>query len=125
MASTAEEIVLEVASREETGKNACRRLRARGKIPGIVYGLDRPPFMVAVDGDRIVGLLRLESGANTIFSLALEGQERRREAMIKELQRDPVTELPASLWTMRAGLVESTTALALVRGNRFARAAGM
>jgi large subunit ribosomal protein L25 len=88
------EIVLEVASRDETGKNACRRLRAKGKIPGNVYGLDRPPFMVAVDPAQIEKLLRLESGANTIFSLALEGQERRREAMIKELQRDPVTELP-------------------------------
>ena len=80
MANTAGQIVLEVASREETGKNACRRLRAKGKIPGNVYGLDRPPFMVAVDGQQIEALLRLESGANTIFSLALEGQERRREA---------------------------------------------
>lgn len=88
------EIVLEVESRAETGKNSCRRLRAAGRIPGNVYGLDRPPFMVAVDPKRIDKLLRLETGANTIFTLTMAGEEGKREAMIKELQRDPVTERP-------------------------------
>ncbi len=87
-------IVLEVESREATGKNAARRLRERGLVPGIVYGLDRPPFLVAVDPRKIEDVLRLASGANTIFTLSLAGQQRRRETMIKELQRDPVTSRP-------------------------------
>lgn len=87
-------IVLEVEPRVETGKNAARRLRAQGKIPGNVYGLDTPPFMVAVDPKRIDALLRLESGVNTIFGLGLPGTGQQPEAMIKALQRDPVTERP-------------------------------
>ena len=94
MANTGTKIVLEVEARQVTGKNACRRLRVEGKIPGNVYGLDRPPFMVAVSPKRIDELLRLGSGVNTIFSLALAGENRTREAMIKELQRDPLTERP-------------------------------
>lgn len=84
-------IVLEVDSRSVTGTSACRRLRAGGKIPGNVYGLDRPPFKVAVSPRRIDEVLRLGSGVNTVFQLSLAGEKRTREAMIKELQRDPVS----------------------------------
>lgn len=87
-------IELEVEAREEHGKNACRRIRASGRVPGNVYGLDRPPFKVAVDPRRIEELLRRGSGVNTIFSLRLAGQDDKREAMIRELQRDPLTERP-------------------------------
>jgi large subunit ribosomal protein L25 len=85
-------ITLEVEPRKESGKNACRRLRARGLLPGNVYGLDSPPFKVAVSPRRIEELLRSGSGMNTIFTLKMAGEERRRETMIKELQRDPLTE---------------------------------
>jgi large subunit ribosomal protein L25 len=97
-------IILEVERRDATGKNACRRLRAVGRIPGNVYGLNRPPFMVAVDPKRIDELLRLGSGVNTIFSLTLKGEERRREAMIRELQRDPVTDRPLHVDFIRVDL---------------------
>ena len=85
-------ITLEVEPREESGKNACRRLRARGLVPGNVYGLDSPSFKVAVSPRRIEELLRSGSGMNTIFTLKMAGEERTRETMIMELQRDPVTE---------------------------------
>ncbi len=95
MADTAtKNIVLEVESRSETGSNAARRMRAKGKIPGNVYGLDRAPFKVAFSPRRIDEVLRLGSGVNTVFQLTLVGEERTREAMIKELQRDPVSGYP-------------------------------
>ncbi len=87
-------IVLEVESRSETGSNASRRMRAKGRIPGNVYGLDRRPFNVAVSPRRIDEVLRLGSGVNTVFQLTLAGETRTREAMIKELQRDPVSGHP-------------------------------
>ena len=94
MANSGDKILLEVQTRDETGKNACRRIRATGLIPGNVYGLDRTPFKVAVSPKRIDEVLRMGSGVNTVFTLTLSGESRHREAMIKELQRDPVTERP-------------------------------
>jgi len=85
-------IVVEVQERSEQGKNAARRLRAGGGVPGVVYGLDRPPFTVAVGARKIEEVLGLETGRNTIFTLALAGQDRSRAVMIKDLQRHPVTE---------------------------------
>jgi large subunit ribosomal protein L25 len=85
-------IVVEVAERSDLGKNASRRLRKGGGVPGVVYGLDRPPFAVGVGARKIEEVLGLETGRNTIFTLALAGQDRSRAVMIKALQRHPVTE---------------------------------
>ena len=91
---SSKEIVLEVQSRDQMGGTACKRMRREGRVPGNVYGLDRPPFPVSVNPRRITALLQLGSGVNTVFQLALAGESKKREAMIKELQRDPVSELP-------------------------------
>jgi large subunit ribosomal protein L25 len=86
------DIVVEAQERSDLGKNAARRLRKGGGVPGVVYGLDRPPFPVGVGARKIEEVLGLETGRNTIFTLSLTGQDRSRAVMIKALQRDPVTE---------------------------------
>ncbi|HEX4825487.1 MAG TPA: 50S ribosomal protein L25 [Candidatus Polarisedimenticolaceae bacterium] len=85
-------IVVEVQEREGRGKNASGRLRREGGVPGVLYGLGRPPHHVAVASRKIEDVLRSETGRNTIFTLALAGQDRSRAVMIKDLQRHPVTE---------------------------------
>ena len=85
---------LEVVKREGRGKNEANRLRASGKIPGIVYGArkdgDAPlAVSVAVDPKALLKILHSDSGANTLISLTVEGSESR--VMIKEYQLDPVT----------------------------------
>jgi len=40
---------IEVQPREETGKNANRRSRARGKIPAVVYGHDYPSLAIETE----------------------------------------------------------------------------
>lgn len=86
-------IVVEVAERSDAGTNISRRIRRQGDVPGIVYGMEIAPFSVTVPRKRVEEILKLESGRNTIFTLALQGQDKTRAAMIKELQRDPVTEV--------------------------------
>jgi large subunit ribosomal protein L25 len=87
-----EKINVKVEARTDTGKNACRRIRARGRIPANVYGMDLAPFAVSVDPKRVEDVLGLSSGWNTIFSLSLEGGSENRDVMLREMQRDPVTE---------------------------------
>ena len=53
MAATTNKVMLEVESRSEGGKNACRRMRAAGRIPGNVYGMHVPAFSVSVDPRRV------------------------------------------------------------------------
>ncbi len=92
MVNTSQKIVVDVEARETTGKNPNRRLRAAGRVPGNVYGLNLDPFKVSVDPRRIEELLRYETGRNTILTLSMAGKDEGRDVMVRELQRDPVTE---------------------------------
>jgi large subunit ribosomal protein L25 len=92
MASSNEQLVVGVDAREGKGKNACRRMRATGKVPGNVYGMKLDSFAVSVEARRIEEILRLGSGRNTIFTLSLGDGQQSRAVMLRELQRDPVSE---------------------------------
>ncbi|HEX5044249.1 MAG TPA: 50S ribosomal protein L25 [Candidatus Polarisedimenticolaceae bacterium] len=111
----ADNIVVEVEERTDLGKNAAGRLRRAGKVPGIVYGLDRPPFAVTVNPRRLTEVLRLETGKNTILNLSLVGQDRTRAVMIREIQRDPVTELPVHVDFVRVDLERAITVAVPIR----------
>src|SRR3989441_13173764 len=84
------ELMIEVKPREDLGKNASRRLRHEGLIPGIVYGAKKDPVPVVVDPKKLLEIIRSESGVNTIFQLGLSDKEARRHVMIKDYQVDPV-----------------------------------
>jgi large subunit ribosomal protein L25 len=92
MATATERKNVDVQARNERGKNANRRLRATGQIPGNVYGLNLDPYAVSVDPRSVEHVLRLATGRNTIFRLQLAGAKESRDVMIRELQRDPVTD---------------------------------
>ena len=108
-------IVVEVNERTDLGKNASRRHRQRGDVPGVVYGLGRPPVSVAVGSRKIEHVLGLETGKNTIFTLALAGQDRSRAVMIKALQRDPVTERLVHVDFVRVDLEREVTVRVPIR----------
>jgi large subunit ribosomal protein L25 len=85
---------LDAVKRDGRGKNEARRLRAAGRIPGVMYGArkeGRAPegVPVAVDPKEVFRILHSDSGANTLINLRLDGGETR--VMVKEYQLDPVT----------------------------------
>lgn len=84
------EPTVSVRLREQTGKNANRRLRAAGEIPAVVYGGDADSAAIRVDGKSVQTLIR-EGGENAVFQLQLEGTDRTRHTMIRDLQWNPLT----------------------------------
>jgi len=82
------EIVVAAESRSETGKNVNRRLRAQGRIPGILYGAKKETIPVAVSPKEISAILRSASGENTLFDLDLAGT--RHKVILKEFQMEPL-----------------------------------
>lgn len=83
-----QQIELEVAARQERGKNAARRLRATGRVPAIVYGLGAPPQAVAIDSHQITNVLKEPAGHNRVFTLQNNGAN--EHAMAVDYQIDPV-----------------------------------
>ena len=83
------EAVLEAQKRDTSGKNEARRLRAKGLIPGVLYGGPRSEGTpVAVNPKELMRILHSEAGANTLITLKLGGTDAR--VLVKEYQLDPI-----------------------------------
>ena len=63
------EITLNAEVGRTLGSSSARRLRAEGKIPGIVYGHGTEPVAVAVEARQLRIALSGESGSNTLLEL--------------------------------------------------------
>ena len=79
---------LEAAPRTPGTKNDARRVRRDGKIPAVVYGAGKPAVPVAVDPRHVSRILHSETGHNSVFDLALDGEK--SKAMIVDWQYEPI-----------------------------------
>jgi len=84
-----EQLNLNIELRQNAGKNANRKLRALGKLPGVVYGMGKT-VSITVDPRPIKKLLLEEGGRNKTLNLKGEGVEG-RFALIKDYLVDPVS----------------------------------
>src|SRR5947208_206442 len=77
---------LKVERRDGTGKGSARKLRAAGKIPGVVYGRGSDPILITADARELFHVLHTEAGMNVLVELGVDGDE--LLAMPREIQRD-------------------------------------
>lgn len=82
-------LTIKCERRDAFGKNASRRLRREGKIPAVLYGRNEPSMHLVLEKKDVFGILRSESGENTIFKALFDSDS--TDTMIKELQIDPVS----------------------------------
>ncbi len=85
------DVTLQAEKRETSGKNEARRLRAAGRIPAVVYGVEKGKATpISVDPKVLSRLLHSEAGANTLISLhGLDSGDTR--VLVKEYQLDPIS----------------------------------
>lgn len=82
------EITLPAETGRALGSRSSGRLRAAGKIPGVVYGHGIEPLPVAVDARALRAALTTEAGFNALLDVRVEGTS--HLAMARDLQRHPV-----------------------------------
>jgi large subunit ribosomal protein L25 len=85
---TADTSTLEAQPRTPGTKNDARRVRRDGKIPAVVYGAGKSAVPVAVDPRQVSRILHSETGHNSVFDLALDGEK--TKAMIVDWQYEPI-----------------------------------
>lgn len=83
-----QEIVNAVPREGKFNKNAARRVRAKGKVPAVVYGAAQPAVAVEVDPKVIQKILHSETGHNSIFDLEVSGST--AKVMIVDWQYEPI-----------------------------------
>ena len=88
-----EQIQVEAFIRNQSGKGPARTLRRSGQIPAIFYGPETKPISLYVRQMDLEKIFKKHSGENLFFQVQLKGehQEESRTAMLKELQKDPVS----------------------------------
>jgi large subunit ribosomal protein L25 len=79
---------LEAQPRTPGTKNDARRVRRDGRIPAVIYGAGKSAVPVAVDPRQVSRILHSETGHNSVFDLALDGEK--TKAMIVDWQYEPI-----------------------------------
>jgi len=78
--------------RKGAGSCVSRALRAKGKLPAVIYGAGRPTASLELDraaAERVV------ARGERLIALTIDGAEpRERQAMIKDVQYEPVSHRP-------------------------------
>lgn len=78
-----EQVELKADVRAERGTAACRRLRRKGLVPGVLYGLHKESINLAIHHEDLERALR--SGSRMLTLSLGEGSER---VLLKEVQYD-------------------------------------
>jgi len=81
------EVTLAAEAGRQIGSSSTRRLRAQGKIPGVVYGHGSDPIPVAVGAREFQIAMSGEAGLNTLLSL--EVGKGSYLTLAREIQRHP------------------------------------
>jgi len=82
------DVTLTAETGRPLGSRSSRRLLRDGKVPAVVYGLDRDTVPVAVEWPSLRAALTTDAGLNALITLTVDGQE--DLTIVKDLQRDPV-----------------------------------
>jgi large subunit ribosomal protein L25 len=85
------EMSIQVEKREKTGKGGSRQARMRGLIPAVVYGSGKDSVPVQVNRKTFLDLMKKAGSENPIFLLQLSDTGQERHAMIRDMQKNPLS----------------------------------
>jgi large subunit ribosomal protein L25 len=85
------QLTLTAKKRDAIGRGDVRRMRKSGVIPGVVYG-ESGNLPLAFDGKELRTALRQIAGCAALVSLAIDGGNESRPAILAESQRNPLTD---------------------------------
>jgi len=74
--------------RPDAGKGPAGRIRNKGLVPAVVYGLGADNVSVSVSSRELVHILSGGSGMNTLITLQIDGTD--ELAIARQIQRHPV-----------------------------------
>jgi large subunit ribosomal protein L25 len=92
---------IKATARPQAGKGAARAVRREGRVPGVIYGDNKPPLPIAVE---LIDLrTRIYAGRflTTVCDIEIEGTKHR--VIPRDFQLDPVKDFPIHVDFLRLG----------------------
>lgn len=96
---------MKVEARTSTGKGISRKLRAAGRIPGIVYGRGMEPVPVSVEPKALAAAIAGEGGINNLITLQGGGLDQ-TVVIVADIQVDPIKGNPEHVDLHRVNMNE-------------------
>jgi large subunit ribosomal protein L25 len=88
----AEYTSIEAEARARAGKGAARATRRAGLVPGVIYGAHQAPQLIAIDPGALLRETHRGGWRSRLYEVKVNGVVTR--ALLREVQRHPVTERP-------------------------------
>ncbi len=77
--------------RDGSGKGVARKLRTKGRIPGVLYGQGEC-VLLSLDPEAVLEVIHSHVSSTALITLNIEGAKtKKRTAMLRDYQADPVT----------------------------------
>lgn len=86
------QLILNVASRANTGRSASRRLRKVNQVPAILYGKHTVPELLSIDVPEFTRLIKSIAGSASLIELKRKDKPEAALSFLQEVQRDPITD---------------------------------
>ena len=88
----AQQVKLTARKRTLVGRNAIKKIKGKGLVPGVIYGSQAEPIALQVDGRELTSVLAHASSEHVLVELEIvEGSEStNRLALIQEVQHHPL-----------------------------------
>jgi large subunit ribosomal protein L25 len=92
---------IKATARPRAGKGAARSERRAGRVPGVIYGDNKPPITVSLDYNDLKQKIYAGRFLTTIYDLELDGQKHR--VIPRDFQLDAIRDNPLHVDFMRLG----------------------
>ncbi|MGA9336643.1 MAG: 50S ribosomal protein L25/general stress protein Ctc, partial [Pseudolabrys sp.] len=83
---------MKATARPKGGKGTARAARRTGKVPGVIYGENKPPLMVLVDHDELRHRIYAGRFLTTLYNIDVDGTKHR--VIPRDFQLDAIKDLP-------------------------------
>ena len=123
-----DKVSIVVQPRDVTGSRAARRLRKAGLIPGVLYGHGNEATTFAVDPHALRAALSTGAGTHAVLAVTVEGHKRAHNAIVKDMELDPVKSTLRHLDLQEIRLdetIETTVAVSFEGEAKGVKAGGM
>lgn len=92
---------LKATSRPVGGKGAARAERRAGRVPGVIYGDNKPPVAISVNDAELRQRILAGRFLTTIYDIDLDGKKHR--VIPRDFHLDPVKDFPLHVDFLRLG----------------------
>src|SRR6202790_2181162 len=93
---------MRATARPRAGKGAARTERRAGRVPGVIYGDNKPPLTISVEHEELRRRIYAGHFLTTIYELDIDGTKHR--VIPRDFQLDPVKDLPVHVDFLRLGV---------------------